>query len=94
MEGMEKTFLAVNLLLEKALPEYLASTNTPKETIHVKGYIWKEDVIHYRASIGDEGEIEPYTYVDTASGVEYCVDMTLDNFHRLMNGEELKEVEL
>lgn len=64
-----------------------------KNLIFIKQAFAKEDVLEYRESVDDEGDVEPYTYVFTTQS-EFCVNMTFENFKRFMEEEEPKDAEL
>ncbi len=88
-----KTFLAVTLVLEDRSSLDLTGAKEG-HIIFVPGYLVKEDVIHYRASVNADNEIEPYTYIETESGLSMCVAMPVLKFHNFLHELEDKEAEL
>lgn len=88
-----KTFLAATLVLEDRSTLEITGAKEG-HIIFVPGYFIKEDVVHYRASVNADNEIEPYTYVETESGISMCVAMPVAKFHNFLHDLENKEAEL
>lgn len=88
-----KTFLEVTLVLEDRTTLEITGAKEG-HIIFVPGYLVKEDVIHYRASVNADNEIEPFTYLETESGITMCVKMPVLAFHNFLHGLENKEAEL
>jgi|LakMenE01Jun11ns_1017448.scaffolds.fasta_scaffold7614537_2 hypothetical protein len=88
-----KTFLKAEFVLENMSQTHITGKREG-DLAFVQGYFVKEDVLHYRSSVDIDNNIEPYTYVQTESGIDMCVNMTVHKFHMLLNGIEEKEAEL
>jgi galactose mutarotase-like enzyme len=76
-----KTFLKAEFVLENMSQTHITGKREG-DLAFVQGYFVKEDVLHYRSS------------VETESGIDMCVNMTVHKFHMLLNGIEEKEAEL
>lgn len=60
-----------------------------KSLIFIKQAFLKDDVVEFRESVDDDGNVEPYTYVLTTNG-EMCINMRFSDFAKLMTGNDSK----
>lgn len=90
-----RKFTEVELVLEnRKFAEVLSNSSNSVDLIFVPGYICLDDVISYRTSVGNDGNPEPFTYVELHDGVDHCIKLTIGQFHDLMQGNEPKQAEL